>query len=271
MSALVLYGPTERSDLPRWSAAAIVVVLLHALLIAVGVYWYSQYQNAGTPVPPIMVDLVAVSAAPETQPLDIAPGPTMQEAAEPQPQPDQPVQEFKDEIIPPTPLQEKPVVAAPPEEKKKVEVKPDPLPKPEKPKPVKPVVQKQSTSPPAPKTTAAPQAERRAPAAASAASAASSAAASASYAQRLVAHLQRFKQYPSEARAAGQQGTSRVAFTVTRSGSVSGVRIAGSSGHASLDAETLAMVRRAQPLPSFPPEMTESSKAFVLPMAYFSR
>lgn len=268
MSALVLYGPTERSEWPRWSAAAIAVVLLHALLIAVGVYWYTQYQNAGTPIPPIMVDLVPVSAAPETQPLDIAPGPTMQEAAEAQPE--QPVPDFKEELIPPTPRQEKPVVVAPPEEKK-VETKPEPRPKLEKPKPVKPVVKKQSNATPAPKTTAAPQAERRAPAAAAAVGVASSAAASASYAQRLVAHLQRFKQYPAEARAAGQQGTSRVAFTVTRSGSVSGVRIAGSSGHAVLDAETLAMVRRAQPLPSFPPEMTESSKAFVLPMAYFSR
>lgn len=269
MSALVLYGPTERSDLPRWSAAAIVVVLLHALVIAAGIYWYAQYQNAGMPIPPIMVDLVPVSAAPEIQPLDIAPGPTMQEAAEPQPQ-EEPVPEFKEELIPPTPIQEKPVVAAPPEEKKE-EVKPEPKSKLEKPKPVKPVVKKRSTSPPAPRTTAAPQAERRAPAAAAAVGAAASAAASASYAQRLVAHLQRFKQYPAEARAAGLRGTSRVAFTVTRSGSVSGVRIAGSSGHASLDAETLAMVRRAQPLPSFPPEMKESSKAFVLPMNYSSR
>lgn len=271
MSALVLYGPTERSDLPRWSAAAIVVVLLHALMIAAGIYWYTQYQNAGMPIPPIMVDLVPVSAAPETQPLDIAPGPTMQEAAEPQQEPDQPVPEIKEELIPPTPIQEKPVVAAPPEEKKKEEVKPQPAPKPDRPKHVKRVVKKRSTTPPAPRTTAAPQAERRAPAAASAAGATSSAAASASYAQRLVAHLQRFKQYPAEARAAGQQGTARVAFTVTRSGGVSGVRIAGSSGHASLDAETLAMVRRAQPLPSFPPEMTESSKAFVLPMNYSAR
>lgn len=268
MSALVLYGPTERSELPRWGVAAILVVLLHALLIAGGVYWYTQYQNAGTPIPPIMVDLVPVSAAPETQPLDIAPGPTIQEAAETQP--DQPVPEMKEELIPPTPLQEKPVLVAPPEEKK-VEIKRDPRPKLEKPKLVKPVEKKQNNATPAPKTTAAPQAERRAPATASAVGAASAAAASASYAQRLVAHLQRFKQYPAEARAAGQQGTARVAFTVTRSGSVSGIRIAGSSGHASLDAETLAMVRRAQPLPSFPPEMTESSKAFVLPMAYFSR
>lgn len=269
MSALVLYGPTERSDLPRWSAAAIVVMMLHALMIAMGIYWYTQYQNAGMPIPPIMVDLVPVSAAPETQPLDIAPGPTMQEAAEPHPQ-EQPVPEVKEELIPPTPIQEKPVVAALPEEKKKEEAKPEARPKP-KPEKSKPVVKKQNNTTPAPKTTAAPQAERRAPAAASAMGAASSAAASASYAQRLVAHLQRFKQYPAEARAAGQQGTARVAFTVTRSGGVSGVRIAGSSGHASLDAETLAMVRRAQPLPSFPPEMTESSKAFVLPMNYSAR
>lgn len=269
MSALVLYGPTERSSLPRWSGAAIVVVLLHAALIAVGVFWLVQDQTAGTPIPPILVDLVPISASPETQPLDLAVGPTVQEAPELQAQPI-PEPEVKEELIPPTPLQEKPVVFAPPKQKEEQKVKPEPQPKPEKPKPIK-QARKQSVRPPAPKTSAAPKAEQRAPSAASAVGAASAAAASASYAQRLVAHLQRFKQYPAAARAAGQQGIARVAFTVNRSGGVSGIRLAGSSGHAALDAETLAMVGRAQPLPPFPPEMKESSKPFVLPISYFSR
>lgn len=269
MSALVLYGPTEGSSLPRWSAAAIAVVLMHAAIIAAGIHWYIQGENAGTPIPPILVDLVPVSASPDTQPLDLAVGPTMQEAPEPQAQP-MPDPNLKDEAIPPTPLQDRPVVAAPAERTEDTKIKPEPVVEPDKPKPAK-QAKKPSTTPPAPKSASAPKAEQRAPAAASAVGAAASAAAAASYAQRLVAHLQRFKQYPQAARAAGQQGTARVAFTVTRSGGVSAVRIAGSSGHAMLDAETLAMVRRAQPMPAFPPEMKESSKAFVLPMNYSAR
>lgn len=269
MSALVLYGPTERSSWPRWSVAAFIVALLHAGLIAAGVLWYVQNPTAGMPLPPILVDLVPVSASPETQPLDLAVGPVVQEAPEPQAQPI-PEPDVKEELVPPTPLQEKPVLVAPLEQKQEQKVKPEPQLKPVKPQPVK-QIKKQSQRPPAPRTTAAPKAEQRAPSAASAVGAASAAAASASYAQRLVAHLQRFKQYPAAARAAGQQGIARVAFTVTRGGGVSGIRLAGSSGHAALDAETLAMVSRAQPMPPFPPEITERSKSFVLPMSYFVR
>ena len=269
MSALVLYGPTERSSLPRWSAAAIIIVLLHAALIAAGALSYVQNQTAGTPLPPIFIDLVPVSASLETQPLDLAVGPTVQEAPEPQAQPI-PEPEVQQELLPPTPLQEKPVLVAPPEHKKDQKVKPEPQQKPEKPKLLK-QIKTQSERPPAPRTSAAPKTELRAPSAASAVGAASAAAASALYAQRLVAHLQRFKQYPAAARAAGQQGIARVAFTVTRSGGVSGIRLAGSSGHSALDAETLAMVSRAQPMPPFPPEMKEISKPFVLPTSYFSR
>lgn len=268
MSALVLHGPTERSALPRWSASAVAVVLLHACVIALAARWVAQLDTTGTPIPPILVDLAPATAAPEMQPLDVAPGPAMQEAAALS-QPDQPTPELKEELVPPTPLQDNPVVAVPPE--RKVEnVKPEPRPV-EKPKLRERVVRPPSQTQPAPRTTAAPRAEQRAAASASAVGSVSSAAAAASYAQRLVAHLQRFKQYPAASRAAGEQGVARVAFTVTRGGGVSGIRIAGSSGHAALDTETLAMVRRAQPLPPFPVEMTESSKPFVLPMSYFSR
>ena len=126
----------------------------------------------------------------------------------------------------------------------------------EKPTPVKPKVvraeaKKPTDAPPAPRTTASPKAERQAPAA-SAVSAGASAAALASYRQMVAAHLQRFKQYPPAAKAAGQQGTSRVSFTLSRSGGVLSVGLGGSSGHSALDAETLAMVRRAQPFPAFP-------------------
>jgi protein TonB len=139
-----------------------------------------------------------------------------------------------------------------------------------KPKVVRPEAKKPVDAPPAPRTTAAPRAERQAPAA-SAVSAGASAAAVASYKQMVAAHLQRFKQYPPAAKAGGQQGTARVSFTLSRSGQVLSAGLGGSSGHAALDAETLAMVRRAQPFPAFPPDVKQGSMSFDAPVAFYIR
>ena len=98
-----------------------------------------------------------------------------------------------------------------------------------------------------------------------------SAAAVASYKQLVAAHLQRFKQYPPGAKAAGQQGTARVSFTLGRGGQVLSASLGGSSGHSALDSETLAMVRRAQPFPQFPPDVTLGSMSFSAPVAFYIR
>ena len=87
----------------------------------------------------------------------------------------------------------------------------------------------------------------------------------------LSAHLQRYKQYPSGAKAAGEQGVAMLSFTVSRNGQVLSARLARSSGSSALDAETMAMIRRAQPLPSFPPEMTQSSASYTVPVRFFLR
>jgi protein TonB len=133
-------------------------------------------------------------------------------------------------------------------------------------------VKKPADAPPAPRTTAAPKAERQASLApSSATTGATSAAALASYNQLVAAHLQRFKQYPSSAKAAGEQGAARLSFTLGRSGQVLGSRLAGSSGHPSLDGETLAMVRRAQPFPPMPPDLKQASMSFSIPVQFSIR
>jgi protein TonB len=171
---------------------------------------------------------------------------------------------------------EKPVVEAPPEQKtepapepaKIVTDPPKPVPEKPKPKPVREVKKKPNDTPAVPRTTGAPRAERVAPAA-SAAAAGASRAASAEYKQLVQSHLQRFKQFPQSART-GQAGTAlvRIAFTLDRGGRVLSSRLSGSSGNQALDAETLAMVRRAQPFPAFPPEKTGGSETFDFPMRY---
>jgi periplasmic protein TonB len=275
MNAFVLHDVGDHAGIRRWGTSAMAIVAAHAALIALAMNWTTQRPSPGVSLPVIMVDMAPVSSSPQPTPMDLAPGPVMQ-AADASP-PEAATQQAIEEQIAPTPLQEKPEVAAPPEQKQAVPQKPEPAnlvpdqkPTPVKPKVVRPEAKKPVDAPPAPRTTAAPRAERQSPAA-SAVSAGASAAAVASYKQMVAAHLQRFKQYPPAAKAAGQQGTARVSFTLSRSGQVLSAGLGGSSGYAALDAETLAMVRRAQPFPAFPPDVKQGSMSFAAPVAFYIR
>jgi protein TonB len=283
MNAFVLHEFDDSAAMARWSGSAAIIGALHAALIALGVAWYAHAPPPGVALPTIMVDLAPASApsSPSVQPLDLPPGPEMREADPPPPPPEPPIQQVIQEQLAPTPSQENPVVEAPPEQKvappppkpEPAKIVPDqPKSVPAKPKPVRTEVKKRTDAPPAPRTSAAPKAERQASLTSSSAPAgATSAAALASYNQMVAAHLQRFKQYPSGAKAAGEQGTSRLSFTLGRSGQVLGSRLAGSSGHPSLDGETLAMVRRAQPFPPMPPELQQASMSFSIPVQFSIR
>ena len=277
MNAFALHDACDQAVLRRWGAAAVAILAAHAALIVLGMNWATQRPVPGVSLPVIMVDMSPVSAAPQPTQMDLALGPVMQQA-DASPPPEAAQQEVVQEQIAPTPPQEKPEVVAPPEQKsERSRPKPDPAkvdpekkPVPVKPRVVRADAKKPSDAPPAPRTTASPKAERQAPAA-SAANAGASAAVLASYRQRVAAHLQRFKQYPPAAKSAGQQGTARVSFTLSRSGGVTSVSLGGSSGHAALDAETVAMVRRAQPFPAFPADVKQSSMPFSAPVAFYIR
>jgi protein TonB len=81
----------------------------------------------------------------------------------------------------------------------------------------------------------------------------------------VAARLARFKQYPPEAHARGNQGTATVTFTVEGNGSVSQIALTKKSGFASLDRESQAMVRRAAP---FPPTPTGDAMSFTVPVDF---
>lgn len=68
----------------------------------------------------------------------------------------------------------------------------------------------------------------------------------------VAAHLARHKQFPAEARARGDQGTTTVTFSIDGGGRVTAVRLTRASGIASFDRESEAMVRRASPFPAPP-------------------
>ena len=84
----------------------------------------------------------------------------------------------------------------------------------------------------------------------------------------LLARLQQNKRYPADARARGEQGVVMLSFTVDRSGHVLARSIAKSSGIAALDEEVLAMVKRAEPLPAFPPAMVQPEIQETVPIRF---
>ena len=246
MNDTMLRPPTDRSEVRRWSLSAAFVVAVHASVLAGGLFWYATTDTIGTGSQPMMVDLESAPPTDEPRKFDVAPGPDMQEAPAPAPEPEKQTK-VEQEKIPPAPLQQNPVVLAPPEQREK------PKPAKDRPKPIAEKPPQPSEEAPAPRTTAPPQAAQ---------------AARASYNGMLSAHLQRYKQYPPASRSAGEQGVAMLSFTVGRNGQVLSSSLAKSSGSAALDAETMAMIRRAQPLPAFLPGMTQSSLSFSVPVRF---
>lgn len=72
------------------------------------------------------------------------------------------------------------------------------------------------------------------------------------YAAQLRAWLEAHKTYPKRARMRREEGIVEVAFAVDRQGRLLAGDVVRSSGHASLDAEAIAMLDRSNPFPGAP-------------------
>ncbi len=273
-NAFALYAPPGERETARWSLSAAVIVMLHVAAALLAMNWQRSQPEQGVSLPAIMIDMAPVTSAPQSTQDDVAPGPVMQQAdASP---PEQVQQQVVEETIAPTPPQDKPDVVAPPEQKlEPTPAKPQPAkivplekPAPVKPKVVRREAKKPSDATPAPRTSAAPRAEREAPMA-SAQSAGAVASAIASYNQRIRAHLMRFHSYP--AAGGGQRGVARLSFTVSRSGQVTSSRLGGSSGVAAFDAQATSMLRQASPFPPIPDEIKNGSMSFTIPVEFTVR
>jgi periplasmic protein TonB len=84
--------------------------------------------------------------------------------------------------------------------------------------------------------------------------------------QALVARLDRFKRYPAQAH--GAEGVASLTFTIDRKGNVLNSQIATTSGSAVLDAEVLALVKRAAPFPPPPAVVVDADLSFVVPIRF---
>jgi periplasmic protein TonB len=69
--------------------------------------------------------------------------------------------------------------------------------------------------------------------------------------------LAKAKRYPREAYTRREQGTATARVAMSRSGQVLRATLVKSSGSEALDEESLALVRRAQPLPALPPGLPD--------------
>jgi protein TonB len=83
------------------------------------------------------------------------------------------------------------------------------------------------------------------------------------YVERLLAWLERHKQYPARARRAGEEGTAVVEFSLDPTGRVLARRLVRSTGSDDLDQEALALIERASPLPAPSRQAT-----FVAPLVF---
>jgi protein TonB len=237
-------------EMLRWGACFALALCFHAVGVAALLAHWTENSDLVPNAPVITIDLAPLAVAPDTKPTELPPGPQQAEA-EPEPEPD-PVKPVEKLELPPEPKAELPMAVTPP---------PMPLQKPKDEKPK----QQHASLPSAPST-----AENRAERAAAPAPGASSRNPNAvpNWKSRLVATLERSKRYPSEARARGEQGVAQLAFSIDRHGRVHHARIVHSSGSSLLDAATLALIERAQPLPPPPPELAGVEIAIVVPIRY---
>jgi periplasmic protein TonB len=251
MTAAAILPAADKDSLRRWVFAASVVVLVHGAIVFLLMY-LRDTSLAGAPPAAIMIELAPLDVAP---PVETPPGPQMRQA-EPE------------EVEPPQPLA---VPELPPVPKPAVVLMTPPKPKP-KPKKVvkeipKPVV-KREREPPAPRTSAPKHSDvaRSLTAAAPRQDQAGSTASLASWRARLAAHLLSYK--PTSAEGAG---TVTVSFTLTRGGRLLASGLAGSSGSSALDKMALEMVRRANPFPAAPSEVSGGSFPVTVPVRFFQR
>jgi len=244
----------DRAGLRRWVLSLALVLLVH---IGAGLYLLSHQMPldvaAGKPPDAVMIDLAPLPIPAPPAPAPSIPVPEPQprpqpqpvvEAAPPPPQPDIPLPE-----IPPSPAPKPAVVLSKPPPKAR-------------PKPVEHPPQAEPERPPPAASAAAPPVPVVAPPAVNAG------AARASWQAQLVSWLARYKRYPRLAQEQHQEGVVYLRFTMDRGGRVLTAQIDNGSGFPLLDEEVSALIRRAQPLPALPPEISDAQITLTLPVEF---
>ncbi len=290
----------QRADgggwLVRWPVCLALVLGLHAAVVVPVLRRAAPDEPFAAPPEAIMVDLApaptAEEAPPEAPPAGEGPpaSPEAPPSEAPPPRPESVAEAFPEPPIeqpaepeqrPEPPPPEPPAAVA--EAVAEAVLPQPPPPPPQAPEPARrpppqprPVVARPNAQRPAveDQRLAAGSEARPVPAASAAPAAAASAPPSSAvpaWQGQLLGRLQRFKRYPELARSRREEGVVHLTFAMDRGGRVVGASISKGSGFPELDAETLALVRRAEPLPAPPPEVPGDPLTLTVPVRFSLR
>ena len=236
---------------PRWAACLLVILGLHAALVAQLMRRANDPAPVATLAEPVLLDLSPEPQPAVTPPVPLATAAPPELAPPPEPAPAAPPLTTPDSDPLPPPRQP---VPSPPKH-----------PRPPKPpaRPPAPPSQAEATSP------AAPPPSPSAPATAPAPRADPQAAAS--WRSLLMGRLLAAKRYPERARSRGDQGVALATFTMDRAGRVIAQSLVRSSGSALLDEEALALIHRAEPLPAPPADVPGATLTLTVPVSFALR
>jgi periplasmic protein TonB len=232
----------SRQDFVRWATCAVVAVAAHGLLAVAVVARSDEVADAGSPV--VMVELAPIASAPSQTQVDAASGPQVQSEVEPR-MPEE--VEHKEKQVEETPAPDPEVALPKKEQESKVEQQAQDEQHAMAPQSA-PVVAALPASP-------APghNAER-------------SAVVKATWDRALLARIEAAKRYPMQAH--GRSGIAEVEFRLDRNGHVLSSRITQSSGSAVLDEDALETVKRVDPLPVPPGDITDVDLTIEIPIKY---
>lgn len=254
MTVLSLADFRERpgSDASRWTISSLAILAVHAVALLALLTWRVPIMPAAPPPAAIMIDLAPVVQVPAPAPTPAPP----QDIDVPLPPPLLPLEAAPN-----------PVVEAPPPRPKTVEsvrrhIEQRPKPAPIQPPPTPVVTEQAPTAPPATPRQAEPS-----PSVATA----PSPDVLSNFERLLLSHLEREKRYPRTAQIRREQGVVDLRFVMDRAGKVLSAVIAHGSGFKDLDAEVLALIRRAEPLPSMPADIPQAQLELIVPVRFFLR
>lgn len=255
-------GTESSREIARWAICGVIVLAAHGGAAAVLGTWI-DLSPPGAPQSAILLDMSSSDGAPPAPKSDVPPA--EQDSQYQELVPDPPKKIEKEELEPPKEIVERtpePEIERPPEPpRQQAEVALPP------PTPPKPVQKKQKTASIDSRRVSSDVASERVTGAPPGARG----DIQASYNQIVVAHLARHKNYPRNAAANHIEGTVMLSFMLSHSGNVVTSRITRGSGHAELDQEALEMLKRAQPFPTPPAQLSGQQLLFHAPMRYYQK
>lgn len=222
----------------RWTLSLVAVLAAHASFALGVVEWTPDAKSLPPPPAPIMLELAPVPQAPPQPPSEMPPRPKQIQSKAKPPEPAPPPEK-------PDPAPQTEAEVALPE--------PEPLPPPPEPDP-----EPRADVPSAPSSVQAQPSDRLA-------------SARETWQGALLAHLERHRRYPYSAQRRRQEGVSYLRFSMNRQGAVVSAMLERTSGHEVLDAEVMALIERAQPLPPPPDEVAGDPIELIVPVEFFLR